>query len=355
MDTIKIGITVGDINGIGLEVILKTLKNNQVFKDFAPVIYGSQKIVSYHKNIIDIPDLQINQIKSPDQAQKGVINLITCWQENVNITLGLASEEAGKFALISLTEATKDLKSGLLDGIVTAPVDKQVIHSSQFPFVGHTEYFAKEFNAQTLMLMISPNVTVGLVTDHVSFQEVPSKLTKELIAQKIKILHKTLMRDFGYEKGKIAVLGLNPHAGDKGLIGQEEINFIRPAVVEAKNQGIFVFGPYSADGFFGSTQFRKFEAVLAMYHDQGLIPFKTLAFTEGVNYTAGLPVVRTSPDHGVGYDIAGKNAADETSFRHALLMAYDVVRNRKEYDTDHKNPIVKRAKNFEDEVLKDDN
>lgn len=354
MDTIKIGITIGDINGIGLEVILKTLKENLVYKDFAPIIYGSPKVVSYHKNIINIPELQVNQIKSADQAQKGLINLISCWQDNVNITLGTASEEAGKFAMISLTEATKELKSGLIDGIVTAPVNKQVIHSNEFPFIGHTEYFAKEFNARTLMLMVSPNISVGLVTDHISLKNVASALSKELIIEKIKILHKSLMRDFGYDKGKIAVLGLNPHAGDKGLIGEEELSIIRPAVAECKNQGIFVFGPYSADGFFGSAQFRKFEAVLAMYHDQGLIPFKTLAFTEGVNFTAGLPVVRTSPDHGVGYDIAGKNIADATSFRHALLMAYDVVRNRREYDQDHKNPIVKRAKNFEDEILRED-
>lgn len=355
MDTIKIGITVGDINGIGLEVILKTLSNNLVYKNFAPIIYGSPKIVSYHKNIINLPDLHINQVKTPDQAQQGVINLITCWQESVNISLGQASAEAGKYALISLTEATKDLKAGDIHGIVTAPVDKQVIHNEQFPFIGHTEYFAKEFNSPTVMLMTSPNVSVGMVTDHIPLKDVSRSLSKDLIIEKIKILHKTLRRDFGYEKGKIAVLGLNPHAGDKGLIGDEELSIIRPAIVECKNQGIFVFGPYSADGFFGSAQFKKFEAVLALYHDQGLIPFKTIAFSEGVNFTAGQPEVRTSPDHGVGYDTAGQNVADETSFRHALQMAFDVVRNRRSYDEAHNNPIAKRAKNFEDEVLKDEN
>lgn len=355
MEIIKIGISIGDINGIGLEVIIKTLKDNLIYKNFAPIIYGSPKVVSYHKNITSVADFPLNQIRSADQAQKGVVNIITCWQENVNITLGLASAESGKYSVISLVEATKDLKDGLIDGLVTAPIQKQSVYSNEFPYRGHTEYFAHEFNSANLMLLTSHDLKVGLVTGHIPLKDVSKTISKELIAEKVKILNKSLARDFGFEKGKIAVLGLNPHSGDDGLIGEEDEKIVRPAIIELKNQGILIYGPYSSDGFFGSGQFKKFDAILAMYHDQGLIPFKTLAFSEGVNYSAGMPFVRTSPDHGVGYDIAGKNLADERSFRNALLMAYDVVRNRKKYDIDHKNPIVKKERNFEDEVVREDN
>ena len=354
MDTIKIGISIGDINGIGLEVIIKTLKDNLLFKNFAPVIYGSPKIVSYHKNITSVPELNLNQIKSAEQAQKGVVNIITCWQENVNITLGAASAESGKYSVISLTEATKDPKAGLIDALVTAPIQKQSVYSDNFPYRGHTEYFAKEFDSSYLMLLTSQDLKVGVATGHIPLKDVSKSITKELIFEKVRILHRSLARDFGFEKGKIAVLGLNPHSGDDGLIGDEDEKIIRPAIIELKNQGVMVYGPYSSDGFFGSGQFKKFDAILAMYHDQGLIPFKTLAFNDGVNYSAGLPFVRTSPDHGTGYDIAGKNIADEGSFRKALLMAFDIVRNRKEYDKDHKNPIVKKERNFEDEIVKED-
>ncbi len=355
MDTIRVGISIGDINGIGLEVIIKTLKDNLIFKNFAPIIYGSPKIVSYHKNITSVAEFPLNQIKSAEQAQKGVVNIITCWQENVNITIGMASSESGKYSVISLIEATKDLKEGLIDALVTAPIQKQSVYGEHFPFRGHTEYFAKEFDSAYLMLLTSQDLKVGVVTGHIPLKDVAKSITKELIIEKIRILHKALVRDFGLVKGKIAVLGLNPHSGDDGLIGEEDEKIIRPAIIELKNQGILVYGPYSSDGFFGSAQFKKFDAVLAMYHDQGLIPFKTLAFNEGVNYSAGLPFVRTSPDHGTGYDIAGKNIADEGSFRKALLMAFDIVRNRRTYDIDHKNPIVKKERNFEDEVVREDN
>lgn len=354
MAHIKIGISIGDINGIGLEVIIKTLANPAVYKHFAPIIYGSPKVVSYHKNIVGLEEFSLNIISTPQQAQQGVINIIPCWQENINITLGLASPENTKFTILSLTQATADLKNGLIHALVTAPINKHTVYSDSFPYRGHTEYFAKEFNSKYLMLMVHDELKIGVVTGHLPLNEVSSSLTKEIILDKIKLLDNCLKKDFGFEKGRIAVLGLNPHAGDGGVIGNEEETIIKPAISEAKAKGIMAFGPFSSDGFFGTNQYKKYDAVLAMYHDQGLIPFKTLAFTEGVNYSAGLPFIRTSPDHGTGYDIAGKNEADETSFRNSLFLAYDIIKSRKSFEKDHINPIVKKERHFEDEVVKEE-
>lgn len=354
MAHIKIGISIGDMNGIGLEVIIKTLANPAVYKHFAPIIYGSPKVVSYHKNIVGLEEFTLNIISTPQQAQQGVINIIPCWQENINIALGLVSPENAKFTILSLTQATSDLKNGLIHALVTAPINKQSVYSESFPFRGHTEYFAQEFNSKYLMLMVHDELKIGVVTGHLPLNEVAASLTKEIILDKIKLLDSSLKKDFGFEKGRIAVLGLNPHAGDGGVIGNEEETIIKPAILEAKAKGILAFGPFSSDGFFGTNQYKKYDAVLAMYHDQGLIPFKTLAFTEGVNYSAGLPFIRTSPDHGTGYDIAGKNEADETSFRNSLFLAYDIIKARKSFDKDHINPIVKKERHFEDEVVKEE-
>lgn len=354
MAHIKIGISIGDINGIGLEVIIKTLSNPAVYKHFAPIIYGSPKVVSYHKNIVGLEEFPFTIIRNAAEAQVGQINIIPCWQENTNIALGTSTPESGKFSIISLQEATKDLKEKNIHALVTGPIHKQSVYSDDFPFRGHTEYFAKEFNTPYLMLLVHENLRIGVVTAHIPLNEVATKLSKQLILEKIKILDQSLKRDFGLEKGKIAVLGLNPHAGDGGIIGKEEETIITPAIKEAKNNGIMAFGPYPSDGFFGSGQHNKFDGILAMYHDQGLIPFKTLAFSEGINYSAGFPFIRTSPDHGTAYDIAGKNEADETSFRNALFLAYDIVKGRKSYDKDHSNPMIKKERNFEDEVVKEE-
>ena len=348
-------ITTGEPAGIGPEICLD-LVNSPYVDSYNLLLIGDVHLLSKRAELIG-KDIDFIIISDPDDFP-----ILKCGQLAVfhidcpnHDCIGRPLAINASYVLNTLNIAIDLCKKGMSKVIVTAPVNKDVLNHGEISFSGHTEYFAKEFNSPTVMLMTSPNVSVGMVTDHIPLKDVSRSLSKDLIIEKIKILHKTLRRDFGYEKGKIAVLGLNPHAGDKGLIGDEELSIIRPAIVECKNQGIFVFGPYSADGFFGSAQFKKFEAVLALYHDQGLIPFKTIAFSEGVNFTAGLPVVRTSPDHGVGYDIAGQNVADETSFRHALQMAFDVVRNRRSYDEAHNNPIAKRAKNFEDEVLKDEN
>lgn len=355
MENIKIGISVGDLNGIGLEVIIKTLKDGMLYKNFSPIIYGSPKVISYHKNITSVEDFPINLISSPEYAKMGAINVITCWQDNVNISLGIATEDSGRYSIISLFEATKDLKEGKIHALVTAPIQKQAVYGENFKFKGHTEYLAKELGSGYLMILASQDLRVAVATAHIALKDVAQSITKELLFEKIKMLNLSLQKDFGLERGKIAVLGLNPHAGDDGLIGEEDEKIIRPAIIELKNQGILVFGPYPADGFFGSGEYRKFDAVLAMYHDQGLVPFKTLAFNEGVNYTAGMPAVRTSPDHGTGYNIAGKNLADESSFRNALLMAYDIYRTRFNYTEDRKNPVIKKEQNYEDEIVRDDN
>jgi 4-hydroxythreonine-4-phosphate dehydrogenase len=328
MEKPKIGITVGDLNGVGMEVILKTISDPRIYQLCSPVIYGSPKVVSYHRNIVE-PALAE---QSDEKLLRERAHIVTCWQDNVNIALGQINADGGKYAMLSLEKAMADLKAGKIDAVVTAPVHKKAMEMAGFGYVGHTEFLQQQFpDNQALMLLVSDEMRVGLVTGHIPLKEVSQKITKELVIKKIQSLNQSLQVDFGIEKPSIAVLGLNPHAGDEGLMGKEDESIIRPAIVELKKSGILVMGPFPADGFFGSGKYKKFDGVLAMYHDQGLTPFKALCFESGVNFTAGLPIVRTSPDHGTAFDIAGKNKANPDSFRRALFMAMDVVRNRREF------------------------
>ena len=352
MEKMRIGITVGDINGIGLEVILKTISHKNITDVCTPVVYGSTKIVSYHKNIVGIDDFKFQSLRDAQRIHTDKINIINCWQDNVNITLGKVSEMGGKYAMMSLERAISDLENGLIDAVVTAPINKQAMDMAGFKYPGHTEYFMDTFGAkENLMFMITEDLKVGLVTNHVPVTKVGELITKGRILKKLRIMNETLKMDFGIERPSIAVLGLNPHAGDGGVIGKEEETIIRPAIIEAKKKGILAFGPYAADSFFGTPNYKKYDAILAMYHDQGFITFKALSFGRGVNYTAGLPIVRTSPDHGTGFDIVGQNKADPTSFRYAIYAAVDIARNRKDYIEMHENPIVKRTKDFKEDDL----
>ncbi len=340
---ITIGITCGDINGIGLEVILKAFALKNAGKFFKIIIYGSTKVVAYHKNIITQENIQFYSINSPEEAEANRFNIINCWHDNVNITLGKPTEEGGRCAFDAIKRATDDLKNGYLDAIVTGPINKSAMRMAKFPFVGHTEYMTKELgDTESVMLMVSDNLRVGLVTNHLPIKDVAKAITRDKVFKKIIVMAETLKIDFDINKPTIAVLGLNPHAGDEGAIGDEDDKIIRTAIEDAKNRGVAVFGPYPADGFFGSSQHVKFDGVLAMYHDQGLVPFKTLSFGAGVNYTAGLAAVRTSPDHGTAYDIAGKGEADEGSMMKAVFLAADIVRNRNEYLEMHANSVERR-------------
>ena len=356
MENITIGITCGDINGIGLETILKALALKNAGKAFKTIIYGSTKVVAYHKNIITPDNILFNSINTASEAQADRINVVNCWQDNVNITLGKPSDVSGKCSYEAIERAVADLKAGTIDALVTAPINKKAMQMADFPFVGHTEYITDAFGAKTsLMLMVSDNLRIGVVTNHLPIRDVAKAVTTELVLNKLEILAETLRIDFNLGKPTIAVLGLNPHAGDEGAIGKEDDSIIRPAIEKAKTKGILAFGPYPADGFFGSGQFAKFDAVLAMYHDQGLVPFKTLSFGEGVNSTAGLDSVRTSPDHGTAYDIAGKGEADEASFIRALYLAADIVRNRNEYLEMHANSLeLQKRKALESETGEDE-
>jgi 4-hydroxythreonine-4-phosphate dehydrogenase len=345
---LKIGITSGDINGIGLEVILKTLAHPKFQEFCTPVIYGSSKVVSYHKNIVDLEEFQFQSLRNSDRLNPNKVNVVNCWEDNVNITLGKVTETGGKYAYLSLEEATNDLKERKIDALVTAPINKEAMQLAQFPYPGHTEYLTHRLGAkESLMLMVSDSLRIGLVTNHLPLSEVAAATTKELVLSKIKIFNESLRVDFGIERPTIAVLSLNPHAGDGGVIGDEEDKIIRPAVVESKKGGLLAMGPFAADGFFGSGQYKKFDGILAMYHDQGLVPFKTLSFGSGINFTAGLPFVRTSPDHGTGFSIAGKNAANPDSFRQALYLAIDIARNRSLYAEMTSDIVVKREKQAE--------
>jgi 4-phospho-D-threonate 3-dehydrogenase / 4-phospho-D-erythronate 3-dehydrogenase len=360
MQAITIGISCGDINGIGLEVILKSLALKKAGKQFKIVVYGSTKVAAYHKNIITQENVQFNSVQTPAEAQPDRINIINCWGDNINITLGKPTESGGDCARLALERATKDLKEGLLDALVTAPINKKAMQMAKFPFVGHTEYLSAEFKSKdSLMLMVSDSLRVGVVTNHLPIREVAAAITREKILRKIIILSETLKIDFNMERPTIAVLGLNPHAGDEGAIVEEDEKIVRVAIEDAKAKGILAFGPFPADGFFGSGQYHKFDGILAMYHDQGLVPFKALSFGAGVNYTAGLSIVRTSPDHGTAYDIAGKGEADDTSFTKALYLAADIVRNRNEYLDMHANSLERRkqkaleSETGEDEVVEE--
>ena len=324
-----IGITLGDVNGISVEVIIKTLMDNRVADYCTPVVYGNPKIISYWKKLMGHNDYNMHIIKSLDQMHAKKANILVCWDDEVEIRPGESTENAGKYAFKSLELATKDAIDGKIQAIVTGPLNKHNVNNQLLPFKGHTEYLAQQAGTNDfIMMLVSEDIKVGLVTGHVALKDVSSHITTDLILKKIRIINKSLKEDFSIQKPKIAVLGLNPHAGDSGLLGAEENEIIIPAVTAAQKENIIAYGPYSSDGFFGSRQFEKFDAILAMYHDQGLIPFKYLAFDDGVNYTAGLPFVRTSPDHGTAFDIAGKNIAKEDSFRNALFMAIDIVRTK---------------------------
>ena len=355
MNNIRIGISIGDINGIGLEVILKTLSHPQILNLCTPIIYGSSKIVSYHKNVVGLDSFQFNVATAGDRIKRDKVNVVNCWTDDVNITLGKLSESSGKFAKISLEQAVIDLKNGYFDALVTAPINKKAMNLAGFEHLGHTEYLASEFgDAESLMLMVNDKLRVGVATNHLAVRDISTTLTKELVKTKLQLLHDALQVDFGIERPTIALLGLNPHAGDEGVIGDEEENIIRPAIIEAKKKGILAMGPYPADGFFGSMQYSKFDGILAMYHDQGLIPFKTLSFGSGVNYTAGLEIVRTSPDHGTAYEIAGNNVADPSSFRNALFLAIDIAKNRMLYKELTSNTLVRKQQPIDQsEVSKD--
>jgi len=343
MSKAKLGITIGDINGIGPEVIIKALNNSMLFNECTPIIYGSSKVMGYHKNIVKDPDFHFNNISRTDRASSGKVSLINCLQDSVKINIGEATEDSGKSAHIALDRAVGDLNKGFIDALVTAPINKKAMKMANFPYLGHTEYIAKSADmlGQELMMLISDELKVGLVSSHIPLRRVHEKISKDRIKDCISILNDTLMQDFGIEKPTIAIMGLNPHAGDGGEIGTEEEEIIKPAIIELKKSGVMVSGPYSADGFFGSSTYKRFDAVLAMYHDQGLVPFKALSFGSGVNYTAGLNVIRTSPDHGTGYDIAGKNIADASSMRQAIYTAIDIWRSRKDYDEMHQSAVDK--------------
>lgn len=341
---IKVGITHGDVNGIGYEVLLKAFSDDRLLELFQPVIYGSSKAASYHRKALEGEPVNFHIISKADESQEGKINLVNCIRDEIKIELGTASAEAGEAAYIALNQAASDLANGKIDLLVTLPINKDSIQSKNFHFPGHTEFLEERFarnGEKALMILATEVLRVALVTTHVPIAEVPSKLSKELILEKLNTLDHSLKRDFRIENPRIAVLGLNPHAGENGLLGKEEIDIIAPAVREAQDKWILCAGPFASDGFFGSGRFKEFDAILAMYHDQGLIPFKTLAMDAGVNFTAGLPIVRTSPDHGTAYNIAGKNMASDESFRQAIYMALDIYRNRIFYDEAHKNPLKK--------------
>ncbi len=330
---IRIGITQGDINGIGYEVIIKALYDNRINELFTIIVYGNSKMASYHKKTINLNDFNFNVIRNADAANPKRSNIINVFDYEVKIELGKSTKLAGKLALECLEAAIKDLKANKIDVLVTAPINKKNMQQEDFKFPGHTEYLAKQFNVdETLMLMVSEKTRIGIITGHLPLKDVSNSITKELILKKLKILNKSLIRDFGINKPKIAILGINPHAGEEGFLGNEEQDIIIPAIKEAFANNILVFGPFAADGFFGSLEFLKYDAVMAMYHDQGLIPFKTMAFNSGVNFTAGLPVVRTSPAHGTAYNIAGLNLASPDPIRAALYLGYEVCKNRMEYD-----------------------
>lgn len=336
-----VGFTCGDINGIGIELIIKALSDNRIVDICTPVVFANSKCVQFYRK--NLPDYNFNfhQTREINKLNPKQVNVLNCWDEDVVITPGQLNEVGGKYALLSLQQATQALKDGFIDAVVTAPIHKKNIQSESFQYSGHTPYLKDFFGAKdVVMLMVAENMRIGLVTEHVPVADVAKFITKEAIVSKLKIINHSLQKDFAIEKPKIAVLALNPHAGDEGLIGNEELTIIKTAIKEAKNQ-ILAFGPYSADAFFARGSYEKFDAVLAMYHDQGLIPFKSLALGEGTNFTAGLEVVRTSPDHGTAFDIAGKGKADASSLLAAAFEAIDIVRRRNGYIEARQNPLKK--------------
>lgn len=353
-----IGISCGDLNGIGIELIIKTFSDHRILDHCTPVIFASNKAINFYRKAI--PEVNFNYQSTNDfnKINTKQVNLFNCWEEEVNINPGQLSNEGGKYAVLSLQTAVAALKQKQIDGLVTAPIHKKNIQTAEFNFTGHTPYLKEMFGVNDVVMMLcANNFRVALVTEHVPVKEIAQHITKEKIISKLNIIHQSLQQDFGIDKPRIAVLGLNPHAGDEGLIGNEEEEIIKPAIREAKNNNLLVVGPYSADAFFARSSYEHFDAVLAMYHDQGLIPFKALAIGEGINFTAGLAAVRTSPDHGVAFDIAGKNKADHSSFMCSVFECIDILNRRSGYADSRKNPMRKMTTamfaNAKDEAIEE--
>ncbi len=342
-ENIIVGISIGDLNGIGSEVVLKTFEDSRMLEFCTPVIFANVKIISFVKKTFESTSA-IHGIDTLEQIVIGKINVLNVWRENVDLNFGVNDDAMGKYAIKSFVTATKALKEGKIDVLVTAPINKYNIQSDEFKFPGHTDYLNQELEGNALMFMVQDTLKVGLLTDHIPVNDVASHLTEDLIKQKIETIKQSLIQDFSINKPKIAVLGLNPHAGDGGVIGKEDDTILKPVIKKLFEKGTMVFGPYPADGFFGNSQYEKFDAVIATYHDQGLIPFKTLSFGNGVNYTAGLNKIRTSPDHGTAYDIAGKGIANHNSFKEAVFLAIDIYNSRNEYAEISKKPLKTKEK-----------
>ncbi len=335
-ENIRIGISIGDLNGIGAEIVLKTFLDKRMLELCTPVLFASSKVVNFYKKSLNM-NIQTHGISDVRKIMPGKFNVCTIWKEDVAISYGELSKEAGKYAFLSLEKATEALKNKEIDVLVTAPIHKENIQSEEFNFPGHTEYLESELEGESLMILMTDTLRVGLITGHIPISKVAESITPELIQKKVNILYKTLVEDFGIDKPKIAVLGLNPHCGDHGVIGSEDDEIIRPTLEAFAEENKLIYGPYAADSFFGSETYKEFDAVLAMYHDQGLAPFKTISFGNGVNYTAGLSEIRTSPDHGTAYNIAGKGIADNDSFKEALFQAINIHKTREEYKALTKN------------------
>lgn len=338
---IKLGISIGDLNGIGCEVVLKTFEDSRMLDFCTPIIFASNKTISFQKNELGI-DINYHGVQDASSALDGKINVVNVWKEVPIINFGTATEEAGKYAIKSLRAAVEALKNNEIDVLVTAPINKKNIQTEDFNFPGHTDFLAQELEGESLMFMVTDGLKVGLLTDHVAVKDAPAAINPILIRNKVRTVEKSLRMDFGVRAPKVALLGINPHSGDNGVIGKEDEEILKPVIKEMSDAGHLVFGPYAADSFFGSDSYRNFDAILAAYHDQGLIPFKTLSFGRGVNFTAGLSKVRTSPDHGTAYEIAGKGEADHSSFKEAVFMAITIFRNRQEYQELTENPLQRQ-------------
>jgi len=350
-----VGISQGDYNGIGYEVILKTFADKRMFDFSTNVLYGSQDATSFYLKNLDLSNYGLNVVKDTSNLRSNKLNIINTNEKNLNIEFGKSTKKAGEMAFSSLERAVSDLKRRKINVLVTAPINKNNIQSEKFQFAGHTDYLAQAFNVDNyLMLMVQQDLRIGVITGHIPLKDVAQNITTELINKKIAVLNRSLEYDFGIRKPKIAILGLNPHASDNGLIGKEEEEIIIPAIKKAQKEGSLVYGPFAADGFFASENYKNFDGILAMYHDQGLIPFKTLAFRDGVNFTAGLPIVRTSPAHGTAYEIAGKNLAAPDSFRQAVYLGVDIFKNRKIHDEISQNPLKSALKKINQKMTKDE-
>jgi 4-hydroxythreonine-4-phosphate dehydrogenase len=343
-ENIIVGISIGDLNGIGGEIVLKTFEDSRILEFCTPVIFASAKTMSFLKSHYK-SGINFNNINDLNQIAFGKVNVFNCWNDVVNIDFGKEDIKIGEFAIKSLQKATKALKNSDIDVLVTAPINKHNIQSEDFKFPGHTDYLAEQLEGESLMFMVNNDLRVGLLTDHVPLKDIVEHISSELITEKINTVYNSLIKDFKIRKPKIAVLGINPHTGDNGVIGNEDDDVLRPTLSKIKEEGKLVYGPYAADSFFGSNNYKNFDAIIAAYHDQGLIPFKTLSFGQGVNYTAGLNKVRTSPDHGTAYEIAGKGIADENSFKEAVFTAIQIFKNRLDYKELTSNPLKKQPRN----------